>query len=110
MICQHNRIQKWIKKNKEGSILGYLYCCIDCEEIFEFYGVKVDVNLEGGVLEGFIKTFTVNEDYRDLMSFYDNVRRIAKHTKHLISKGIKEDTFKFVEVYKSKDNYHGLST
>ena len=50
MICKHNRIHKFIKKNMEDRVLGYIYCCIDCKELWEFYGLDVDEDLEKNVI------------------------------------------------------------
>lgn len=50
MICKHNRIQKFIKKTSTENIVGYVYCCIDCKEIFETYGLEADKDLDKKVI------------------------------------------------------------
>lgn len=52
MVCQHNRIEKFDKKILNSNmIVGLVYCCIDCKNIFEFYGIKGDKDLDVRVVE-----------------------------------------------------------
>ena len=77
MSCLHKRIHKFIKKNLDDKILGYLYCCFDCKEIFETYGLEPDEDLENKIL-----------DTRDMVASYSNDNDKSQTTQKLITEMI----------------------